>query len=283
VFAPVLVLVLAAAPAVTSTSDRFDAEATAAALELRLARRADDWRIAVADDVDGQHVVVQLHSGAGEDVQRTFFVTGETTEERSRELAAALALVIEQYLPPAPEPGPPPKPTPKPQPPPPPTRKPPQGWLAVGGRVGVGRPANLDAGATLRGGVVWGRRIVQPIVSVAWSRSEKRGLTLDGIRFGAGVAFGAELPGTPLWLGGAVVPHAMWAIARHTESDREWTSATELAALLQVRARWFYGGLRVGAEITEPPLRARGTDVALRWGHVRLLVGLEIGLTLPGL
>lgn len=276
-----LVLVLAAAPAVSSTSERVDAEATAAALAVRLGTRADDWRVAVADDLDGEHVVVQIHSAAGEDLQRTFFVTGETTEERSRELAAALALVIEEYLPP-PTATPPPKPKP-PQPPPVPRRKPPQGWLAVGGRIGLGRPVDADAGVSLRGGAVWGRRIVQPIASVAWSRSAERGLTLDGVRFGAGVAIGAELPGTPLWLGGAVVPHAVWAIARHTDRARAWTSATELAALLQVRARWFYGGLRVGAEITEPPLRARGTDVVLRWGHVRLLVGLEIGLTLPGL
>jgi hypothetical protein len=106
---------------------------------------------------------------------------------------------------------------------------------------------------------------------------------LDGVRFGAGVAVGHDLPGTPLWLGGAVVPHAIVAFARHTARDRGWSSGTELAALLQVRARWFFGALRVGAEVTEPPLRARGTNARLRWGHVRLLVGLELGLRLPPL
>lgn len=281
VFAPLL-MVLAAAPAVTSTSERFDPAATAAALEVRLGRRADDWDITVADELEGTDAVVQLRSKKGDDVVRTFVVTGESTEDRSRELAAALALVIEEYLPPETV-EPPPKPPPKPQPPPPPPRKRPEGWLAVGGRVGLGRPIDLDAGPSLRGGALWGRRIVQPLASVAWSRSQERGLTLDGIRFGAGVALGADLPGTPLWLGGAVVPHAVLAFARDTDRDRGWSSATELSALLQVRARWFYGGLRVGAEITEPPLRAQGTDASLRWGHVRLLVGLELGLRLPPL
>jgi hypothetical protein len=277
VFALSFVVVLAAAPAVTSTSERFDPGATAAALEVRLGRRADDWEITVADELEGSDAVVQLRSKQGDDVVRSFVVTGDTTEDRSRELAAALALVIEEYLPPE-HVEPPPA---KPQPPPPPPRKRPEGWLAFGGRVGLGRPLDVDAGPTLRGGVLWGRRILQPIVSVAWSRSRERGLTLDGIRFGAGVAIGGDLPGTPLWLGGAVVPHALLAFARHTERDRGWSSATELSALLQVRARWFFGGLRVGAEITEPPLRAQGTDASLRWGHVRLLVGLELGLRLP--
>jgi hypothetical protein len=282
VFAPLLVLVLATAPAVTSTSERFDAAATAAALEVRLGRRADDWEITVADELEGDNAVVQLRSKRGDDVVRTFVVTGETTEDRSRELAAALALVIEEFLPPEPA-LPPPEPPPKPQPPPPEPRKRPEGWLAVGGRVGLGQPIDLDAGPTLRGGALWGRRIVQPIVSVAWSRSRERGLTLDGIRFGAGLALGSDLPGTPLWLGGAVVPHALLAFARDTDRDRGWSSATEISALLQVRARWFYGGLRVGAEVTEPPLRAQGTDASLRWGHLRLVVGLELGLRLPPL
>jgi hypothetical protein len=280
VFAPWLAVVLLAAPAVTSTSERFDAAATAEALEVRLGRRADHWQVEVADDVDGQHAAVHLRSNEGEDTRRTFVVTGATTEERSRELAAALALVIEEYLPPEPKPTPP-KPTPKPKPPIPPPRKRAEGWLAIGARVGVGRPTDVDAGGSLRGGALWGRRIVQPIGSLAWSRSRERGLVLDGVRFGAGVGVGADLPGTPLWLGAAVVPHAVWALARHTSRDRGWTSATELSALLQVRARWFYGGLRVGAEITAPPLRARGTGADLRWGSARLLVGLELGLRLP--
>lgn len=268
--APWLAFVLVAAPAVTSTSARFDAAATAEALEVRLGRRADHWRVEVADDVDGQRATVHLRSNKGEDTQRTIVVTADTTEERSRELAAALALVIEEYLPPEP------KPTPKPPP-----RKGPAGWLAVGARVGVGRPVDVDGGASLRGGALWGRRIVQPIGSLAWSRSRERGLALDGIRFGAGVGAGADLPGTPLWLGGTVVPHAVWAIARHTARDRGWTSATEVSALLQVRARWFYGALRVGAEFMAPPLSARGTGADLRWGPVRLVVGLEVGLRLP--
>lgn len=278
--APSLAFVLAAAPAVESTSDRFDADATAAALEVRLGSRADDWEITVADDVAGADAVVQLRSKRGDDVLRSFVVTGETTEDRSRELAAALALVIEEYLPPE---TPPPKPvTPPPKPPPqPPKRPPPEGWLAIGGRVGVGSPADPDFGATLRGGALWGRRIVQPIGSFAWSRSSEGGLVLDGVRFGAGLALGHDLPRTPLWLGGAVVPHAVLAFARHTDRDRGWSSATELSALLQVRAKWFLGGLRVGAEITEPPLHAQGTGASLRWGHVRFLVGLELGLRIP--
>jgi hypothetical protein len=275
-----LVFVLVAAPAVVSTSDRFDADATAAALEVRLGRRADDWELTVADALEGDDAVVQLRSKQGDDVVRTFVVTGETTEDRSRELAAAIALVIEEYLPPVVVEPPPVKPPP-PKPPPVVEPPPPEGWLAIGGRVGLGDPLDPDFGATLRGGAVWGRRIVQPLASVAWSRSTERGLSLDGIRFGAGAAFGHDLPRTPLWLGGAVVPHAMLAFAKDTQSDRAWSSSTELAALLQIRARWFFGALRVGAEITEPPLRARGTGASLRWGHVRFLVGLELGLRLP--
>ncbi|HET6584138.1 MAG TPA: hypothetical protein VFG69_11830 [Nannocystaceae bacterium] len=276
-FAPWLAFVLVAAPAVTSTSARFDAAATGQALEVRLGRRADHWQVEVEDDVDGRHARVHLRSNKGEDTQRTFVVTGATTEERSRELAAALALVIEEYLPPEPKPTTAkPKPTPIPTP-----RKQPEGWLAVGARVGIGRPIDVAAGASLRGGALWGRRIVQPIGSLAWSRSRERGLVLDGVRFGAGVGVGADLPGTPLWLCGSVVPHAVWASARHTARDRGWTSATELSALLQVRAAWFFGALRVGADITAPPLRARGTGADLRWGSVRLLVGLELGLRLP--
>ena len=221
-----------------------------------------------------------MRHDAGRELDRSFELHGETVEERSRELAAALALVIEQHATDT-SPPPPREPPPKPPPKPPQGPAPPEGWLAVGGRTSVGSPADPEGGVTLRGGATWGRRILQPIATIGSSHARRESLRVDGLRVGAGLALGAPIPRSPVWIGGAAVPQVAWTVARGRGRATGWTSVTELGALVQLRLRGvLLVGLRVGVELAAPPLiRAqRRRPPALRNRAVRR--GLELGVLL---
>lgn len=258
-----------------SSTSAVDADATAAALRIRVGERASRWTIAVARGEGAQQVHVRLRRGGERELVHAFDLQGATTEERSRELAAALALVIEQHEAEAGEavPG---STDAHDEP-----RVPPQGWLALGGRVSAGRPADAEGGLTLRAGATWGRAIVQPLALLGTIHARRDTLHVDGVRIGAGVALGHALPGTPLWLGGSVVPQAAWTLARGRGRASGWSSATELAVLAQLRAGAVLAALRLGIELAAPPLRASDRGTELRFGVVRFVFGLEIGVLLP--
>ncbi len=259
---------------VTSTSTSIDGDAVRSALEVRAGDEGRRWDLEIADGTATGEVHVVLRRG-DERIERAFVVAAEDVDGRSRELAAALALVIEQHA--AENPAatsvrsePPLDRTPPPSPP--------QGWLAFGGRIGVGSPADPDGGATLRGGVLWGRRILQPIAQLATVHARAGDLRLDGLRTGVGLALGGAAG--PFWLGGAAIPQVAWLRARDEVKDDDVGLVTEITALAQWRSRGALVGLRLGLDLATPPTRVRGTDDRLRLGLVRFVAGLEVGFTI---
>lgn len=262
---------------VESRAPAVDSQATSDALKIRVGERASAWTITIDPGATESEVHAHMRHDAGRELERSFTLSGETQEERSRELAAALALVIEQH---ATDTSPPPRRDPDP-PKPPQRPQPPEGWLAIGGRASAGSPADPDGGITLRGGALWGRRILQPIASFGTAHARRESLRVDGVRIGAGVALGSPIPGAPVWLGGAIVPQAAWTLARGRGRASTWSSVTELTALAQLRTHGVLVGLRIGVELAGPPLDAKNGADHLRLGTARFVAGLEIGVLLP--
>ncbi len=271
----VLVLVMGG---VESRTRVVDAAATSAALRIRVGERASAWTIAVEPGSTAKQVRVHMRHAAGRELEQSFALQGASTEERSRELAAALALVIEQHATDASPTEPRRKATRRHRTG---TTQAPEGWLAVGARIGAGHPPDPDGGVTLRGGVLWGGRILQPIGSFATAHARHDSLRVDGVRFGAGIAIGSPIPQSPVWVGGSILPQAAWTLARGRGRDGGWSSVTELAGLAQVRTRPVLVGLRVGVEIAAPAIAAKDRMAELRFGNVRMLIGLEVGVLLP--
>ena len=267
---------LVAAPAVQVQVDaaEIDADATRRGLEVRLGEAVDGWVVEVRPTDTHEQVYLRLRSPSGVEVHRAITLEGEGVEERSRELASAVALIIEGHIDatmPAEDVGQPTQPEPL------------RGWFAVGPRLGAGPPSavDIDGGLGVRGGVWLLGEHVQPIASLGWSRSRDETLVLDGVRLGAGAAFGTPLAQRRLWTGAGIVPHAAWTRARDRRDVSQWRSSTEVSALLQVRGSWWLLAARAGLDLTLPPVRARGQDTTLRWGPVRFMAGLEFGLVLP--
>jgi len=276
---PAIVLALRLGGVVSRSAD-VDGGAVDAALAIRAGDEAAAWTIEI-EDAGASEVRVQLRHTSGREVQRTYTLAGTTVEERSRELAAALALVLEQQrteaasgrgrartrgaaeTPPASS-GP----------------VAPAGWIAGGVRLGAGRPADVDGGATVRGGVWWGRRILQPMAQIASVHARSGGLRVDGVRVGVGLGAGA--PWRQWWFGGAVLTQLAWTRARDRGADGRIGSSTEITGLAQWRAHsGLFAAARLGVDVTAPPLRARGDAERLRLGPVRAVLGVEVGLSLP--
>lgn len=268
---------------VISRSAGVDGGAVDAALAIRAADEMAAWTIEI-DDVGVGEVRVRLRHTSGREVERSYALAGTTVEERSRELAAALALVLEQQrseaaaargAPKRRSSGAGPE-----APAAPPRSVPTAGWMSAGARVGAGRPADVDGGATLRGGLWWGRRILQPMAQLASVHARSGGLRVDGVRVGVGLGVGA--PWRRWWFGGAVLSQIAWTRARDRGADGRVGSSTEITGLAQWRARsGLFAGARLGVDVTAPPLRARGDAERLRLGLVRMVVGVEVGLQLP--
>lgn len=260
---------------VTSRSPEIDAVAVQGALEIRAGERARSWTIDLEAGAGGE-VHARLRDVDGRELQRTYVLSGTTDEERSRELAAALALVLEREASAAVAAAPPRKVAPKPVV----SVATTAGWIAVGGRLALGGGPTSDGGATLRGGLSWGRRILQPLAYLGSLHARRGALALDGVRAGAGLAVGS--PWRAWWFGGSVVPGLVWARARDRARDDAIGSLTEFAALTQWRGRrGLFLAARVGLDVAAPALRAVGRADTLRVGQVRFVAGLEVGLVLP--
>jgi hypothetical protein len=253
---------------------QIDSSALRRGLDVRLGEAGRGWFVQVLPTQSPEVVHLQLRAPDGREVHRSILLEGEGVEQRSRELASATALIIEGHE----QAQPPDDPDARPEDP-----RPLLGWVAAGTRVGLGPTTALDPdyGLSARGGLWVAREHVQPIASFGWSRSAEGSLVLDAVRIGAGAAFGAPLAGRLLWLGAGAIPHAAWTRAVDRRRVARWRSSTELSALLQVRGRWGLIGLRSGLDLTLPPVRAVGSQNALRWGVARFVIGLEIALILP--
>ncbi len=266
------VLIMLAAPQLDLSATSVDPDATVAGLHARVGP-LEDWKIGVHDSATPGTVRVSLQSPDGRQQTRQVALTGQTNEDRSRELAASIALVVEQWD------DPPEAPAPEPERPakPPPAGTTVRGWVGLGPRLGVGT-ALVEGGLDLQGGAWLAREHLQPLASLGWSATGREGLSLHTLRFGAGLAAGAPLLAGRLWLGGHALTHAAWTRVHDARTATVWASSTELGGLFQVRGgRWLLG-VRTGVELSLPQLRAQGTRTRLERGPGLWFLGLNFGV-----
>ncbi|WP_434427827.1 hypothetical protein [Nannocystis pusilla] len=290
-----ILAVLAAAPIEVGT-DLVDAGKLESGLRARIGPELDDWQVRVTPTGLAGQVQVTIARRDGQSFGQTVQFTGKTVEDRTRELAAGIALLIEVYPqqppPPAadattqpPTPTPPgqehlpPLPEPPEQPPATPPRPALRGWLGLGPRIELGSGLRYEAGLDLMGGLWLVREHIQPIISLGFSGGARHGISVLHGRFGAGAAFGAPLgPGDRLWLGAHVLGHAMYVHAAERATDATWLSSTEVGGLLQYRGRRLFLGLRTGVDLTLPTLSIRGTRGVVRREVPRWCFGLMFGV-----
>lgn len=256
------------------TSPTVDEAALVRSLDARMGSRWRAWSIAVEAGTEPGAVQVTLEDPEGNERSRSLSLAATTPEERSRELASALALLMD-------EPPPPPR-----DEPPPPTAEVtrPSGWLGVGPRLGLNASSSpdIDVGASLAGGAWLVKEHLQPWVMLDWSRSGADSLVVDAIRMGGGVLGGAALTKEQrLWLGAGLLVRAQWAQAREAQRVSGWWASGAAVMSLQVRGRVVVAGLSAGADLLLPPLRARGGPHTVRWAAIRPMVSIHVGFRLP--
>lgn len=271
---------LAASPAqpLEVRADAVDPQLTEAGLRAR-AGDLEGWAIAVVPGPEPRAVDVVLRAPDGSTRRRRLALEGATIEDRSRELAAGLALLMEAPGdPPVAAPPPPPTTEPSPPEPQPPSAPLVRGWIAAGPRVELGTGVLAEAGADVVGGAWLAREHVQPIASVGLTGAAQSGISLLHTRVGAGLAVGAALPDPRIWLGGHVLAHALWVRARDATTASTWLSSTQIGALLQYRGRRLVLGLHTGVDLTRPTVSVQGDRGRLRRGPARFVAGLVIGV-----
>ena len=289
-----LLAVLAGAPIEVGT-DLVDAGKLESGLRARIGPELDDWQVRVAPTGLAGQVQVSIARRDGHSFGQTVQFAGRTVEDRTRELAAGIALLIEVYpqqpppaagttaQPPTTTPAGqghlPALPEPPEQPPAPPPRPALRGWLGLGPRIELGSGLRFEAGIDLMGGLWLVREHVQPILSLGFSGGARHGISVLHGRFGAGAAFGAPLDARGrLWLGAHVLGHALYIHAAERTTDATWLSSTEVGGLLQYRGRRLFLGLRTGVDLTLPTVSIRGTRGVVRRGVPRWCFGLMFGL-----
>src|SRR5690606_12017257 len=182
-----------------------------AGLRVRVGDELDRWSISVEHESANRYRVELRRAGSAPD-RRTVTLEGPTDEDRSRELAATLALIIdeadeadgadalgaEHHEPSALEL--------------------PIGFVALEGHVGLGPPRNLDPalGLGLGGGMWLLDDHLQPRARVGWSHSWAGPLEVHQIHVGLGIAGG--LPVGRFWFGALVLPAFKWTYARQVRS-----------------------------------------------------------------
>ncbi len=271
-----LLAVVAMATPLEVRTDAVDLTATSAGLQARVGT-LDGWHIAV-DPTDRFNVVTATltHPG-GQSLQRTLTLDGTDQEDRSRELAASLALLVQDL---DDEAGPDHTATGTAS-----STKTTatttdtvlRGWLGIGPRLGLA-PAQVSGGIDVQGGMWLLRDHLQPLFSLGYTAQGRGQVRLHNVRLGAGLAAGAPLQAGKLWLGGYALAHITGAIAHERRTGTLLTSSHELGALLQVlRPRWLLG-IRSGLGLTLPTVRVRGDSAQLRQGPVQWLFALTFGL-----
>jgi hypothetical protein len=288
-----ILAVLAAAPIEVGT-DLVDAVKLEAGLRARVGPALDDWSIVVRPGNLADQVQVTITRRDGQGLAQAVRFQGHTVEDRTRELAASIPLLMEAYpqppppseSPPQPPLGPPPDQQPLPpqaEPPgtpgPEPTGPALRGWLGLGPRIELGSGLRYDAGLDLMGGLWLAREHVQPILSLGFSGGARHGISVLHGRFGAGAAFGAPLGARDrLWLGAHVLAHALYIHAAEAATDATWLSSTEVGGLLQYRGRRLFLGVRTGVDLTLPAVSIRGTRGVVRREIPRWCFGLMFGV-----
>lgn len=258
---------------------RVDPDAVRQGLELRVGDQWQRWTIEVEDGPLPDQLEVRLRDDAGHVHTRGLTLPGSTVAERSRELAASLALVLEQLEHRQESPNPLPV-QPEPAPPEPPVI---HGHLGIGPRVAlnVDRTPAPDGGLSLVGGAWLLHDHLQPVAELSWGRSAAGELRVDALRLGGGLLAGGASARGRVWGGGGVLMRAQWAQATAAGTARGWWASPAAVGALQYRGRVIVVGAWLGADFLLPPLRARGDAHTVRWSMVRPMVALYLALRLP--
>lgn len=247
-------------------AEGLDADAVEAGLRARVGDELELWSITVERETPTRYRV-ELRRGDARPDRRVVTLAGPTDEDRSRELAATLALILDEADPVgAPDPV---------------QVEPeldlPIGFVALEGQINLGPPRDLDPsfGLGLGGGLWLLGDHLQPRARVGWSHSWVGSLDVHQVFAGLGLAGGA--PVGRFWFGALALPAVKWTYARQISSSSAWFGGGEVSVLAQYRRRHFVVGLRTGIETTFPAPRVPGTREVIRWGHVRWLAVLELG------
>ena len=264
---PLLAVLAAAPPQLDLASAAVDPGATAAGLRARTGPRLDGWTVTVRDTGAVNEVEAVLRTPSGGQHQRRLVLTGASREDRSRELAASLALLVEEDEQKPAEPRTDPEPRPAPVKP--------RGWLGLGPRLEVAGPP--AGGLDLVGGAWLLREHLQPLANLAWSSTASHGLRMHSLRFGGGLAAGAPLRAGKIWLGGHVLVHAQWVQARDVAVASAWMAATEVGGLVQVRWSRVVLAARTGVDFNFPPLTLRGTAAQISRGPAAWVLAINFG------
>ncbi|WP_096327330.1 hypothetical protein [Nannocystis exedens] len=266
-------LALAAAPLELHT-DAVDRRLTEAGLRARVGDDLDTWTIRVRGGPHERELAVRLRGPDGATRTRRLVLAGDTREDRSRELAASLTLLMDEAPPPlrGDRPATPPPAPLRPSPPPL------QGWLGLGPRIEVGS-GSVEGGADVMGGAWLLRDHLQPIASLGFGGTAPEDVSVFHLRFGGGLAAGASLLKRQIWLGGHVLAHALRSRVRDLRhNDVDWTSSTEIGATLQYRGRRVFLGARTGVDLVSPSRSVAGHGARFRRGPAQWMLGLVIGV-----
>lgn len=271
---------ISSAGQVTGSSRWIDPSATERGIRVR-SERADEWSVTVTDLAeDYPHVQVIMRDPEGNEIERDVELKDATVEGRSRELAAIVALVIEE----APAADPPePRKTAK-------SQKPESDdelasertwWLGGGPRLELGPPRLVTAsgGLDARGGMWFGQHF-QALADVGWHAS-RQVASLNAIRVGAGLAAGTSLPARRLWLGGGLMPGLEVVVARGTRVRTTALFATDVFGIAQLRIKQAVLGLRTGITLNLPSAAVANQNV-LVWNNARWFIGFSFGWIFAG-
>jgi hypothetical protein len=252
-------------------ADGLDAAALELGLRARVGDELDDWTVRIEAGEGGRYQLMLRGPGDARAERRTVELNGRTDEDRSRELASTLALIIEAVMHEPSDPGQSDASASTPA----------RGFVVVEGHVGLGPPRALDPelGVGLGAGAWLLGEHLQPRVRVRWAHGWAG--ELDVHQLGAGLGLAAGAPVGRLWLGALAMPAFKWTRAQQVRASSAWAGGGELSALAQLRFEHVLLGVRTGVETTFPALRASGTQDVIRWGHLRWLLVFEIGIGIP--
>lgn len=277
VVAAVLVIGPASDPAHDFDAPGLDPEAVEVGLRARVGDELAAWEIEVRETRKaGSYLIVVREVGERRRSKRRVELAGETDEDRSRELASMLALMLDELGREA-DPGANAGSAPGGDPP---ASGPLTGFVLFEGSAALGPPRDLDPeiGVGLGGGLRLLGDHLQPRARFRWAHSWAGDLRVDGISGGLGLAAGA--PVGPVWLGGLVMPAFKWTRGADIKSGVVWSGGGELSVVAEYRYDRLIVGLRTGVETLFPPVKVSGPDGIIRWRSWRWLLVLEIGFSI---
>jgi hypothetical protein len=244
-------------------AEGLDPAAVEAGLRARVGEVVDDWSIRVVHEGEDEYRVVLRRRGTRAD-RRTVTLVGPSREDRSRELAAILAVILDED-PQSSEPAS--------------SEAPPlYGFVAVDTQLTIGRPRDPDPGygLGLTGGAWLLGDHLQPRARVGWQHGWAGALEVHQVQLGLGLAAGAPIRAR-YWIGVLALPTVEWTQARQIQAASVWAGGAELSLLGQARWGPLIAGLRTGVDLSFPATRAAGTREEIRWGHLRWLLAFELG------